>query len=409
MIGKRKEMYIYIARQPIFNADKTVEAYELLYRSSEKNAFDSNMDGNKATRKLLSQALIDFGMQAVSGGKKAYVNFTKQLLMANLPLLLDKQRFVLEILESVELSGEVIRRLRDYRAHGYILALDDYCGETLNPSVMSCMDIIKIDFLNTTKQARAQISKELLPQRKILLAEKVETKQEFEEAVALGCRLFQGYYLSKPLVLKKKAIQISQVSATRLFRMLSDGSYNIDKLTECVRVDAHLTYKLLQKMRTARYYRGNAITSVRDALVRLGMDEIRRWITLILMQDITDTDADEQIRMALIRAVFCEKMANSRGMKRLANDAFTIGIFSILDREGMEFAELLSILELSQQACDTLLYEKENDLTSFLQTAISYEEHQWDRLLEIYTERQMAELQKFYTEAIGYCNEAFSV
>lgn len=409
MIRRKENMYIYIARQPIYKADKKVAGYELLYRSSEKNAFDISMDGDKATRKLLSQALVDFGLQAVSGGKKAYVNFTTQLIMANLPLLLDKQCFVLEILESVEMNPEILKRLKNYREHGYVLALDDYCGAPLGASVLENLDIIKIDFLGTTPEIRARIAKEMLEKRKLLLAEKVETEQDFEEALSLGCKLFQGYYLSRPLVMKKKAIQIAQASAARMFRSLSDGGYNVDELAEHIRIDAHLSYKLLQKMRTARYYRGKAIASIRDALVRLGMEETQRWLTLVLMQDVTDTDADERIRTALVRAVFCEKMASSRNKRRLSGDAFTTGIFSIMEGEENEMQELLSVLEISEQACDTLIYRKDNELTRYLETAIAYENHQWDKLLALYSKEEMAELQKFYTEAIGYCDEAFSM
>lgn len=401
-------MYIYIARQPIFNADRTVQAYELLYRSSETNAFDSSISGDKATRQLLSQALVDFGIQTITNDKRAYVNFTEALLMTNLPLLLDKRMFVLEILEDVNLNTAVIKRLKNYRDHGYMLALDDYCGASLEEEVVDLLDIIKIDFMKTTPEIRAQIARDIGNRPVTLLAEKVETEQDFQEAVSLGCRLFQGYYLAKPLVMKKKSVQMAQSSMTRLFHMLTDDAYNVDVLSDSIRIDAHLTYKLLQKMRTTRYYRGKVVSTVKDALVRLGMNETRRWITLMLMQDLTGTAADEQVYTALVRAVFCEKMASEKKNPRLSSDAFLTGIFSVLDADEAEFGELLSMLDVSPQACEALVHKKENELTRYLDTAVIYENHDWDQLLRLYSDKQAAKLQKYYVDAIKYANDALT-
>lgn len=399
-------MFIYIARQPIFDGDKKVKAYELLYRSSEKNAFDGSISGDKATRLLLSRALLDFGLHTITGGKKAYVNFTEPLILSNLPILLDKERFTLEVLEDVEFNSEVLRRLKDYHDHGYSIAMDDYSGEPVEDEVLDCIDIIKLDFMKTTRPERARIAARMRGKKKILLAEKVETEEDFEEGISLGCKLFQGYYLSRPLVLKKETKQISQASTGRLFRVVSSGNFSVNELAEIIRIDAHLTYKLLQKMRTARYYRGTPVNSVRDALVRMGMDEVRRWITLLLMQDLTENEGEEQLFRALVRAVFCEKLSDREGKKRLSGDAFMTGMFSILDGDKDELKELLSILDVSDQVSDVLLFNKENQVSRLLQTAIWYEDFNLDQLFTLYKEGQIKELQELYVTAIKYANEA---
>lgn len=400
-------MQIYIARQPIFDVDKRVKAYELLYRSSETNAFDCTVSGDKATCRLLSQALVDFGIQTVTENKKAYVNFTEPLLMSKLPLLLDKQLFILEVLEDVDFNDAVVKRLKSYHDSGYIIALDDYCGTQLRDDVLENLDILKVDFMKTTPAIRAQISRNVAGRHIMLLAEKVETDKDFEEAVSLGCKLFQGYYLSRPLVLQKKALQISQASEGKLFRLISGDAYDVDQLADIIRVDVHLTHKLLQKMRTARYYRGQVVSSVKDALVRMGMDETRRWITLILMQDLTGSDGDEQIRTALVRATFCETMAKEKKNRQLSNDAFLSGMFSVLEAEGEEIEELLSVLDVSKQVSETLVYKKDNELTIYLRTAMWYENHDWNQLLRLYPEKQMAKLQSYYLKAIKYADEVF--
>jgi len=177
---------------------------------------------------------------------------------------------------------------------------------------MSLIDIIKIDFIDTTKEQRAAFAPPLVNAGKVLLAEKVETKEDVQEAMSLGCQLFQGYYFSKPIMMKKSSMEISSVSYMKLAKEINAPDINLNNIAWIINSDAHLTYKLLRRMKTLQYYRGNNITSINRALVMMGDAEVRRWIMLILLRNVTNTQSAELIRTALIRAFLSEKLAQGR-------------------------------------------------------------------------------------------------
>lgn len=383
--NKNKEDYnstVYIARQPIFNNVGNVYAYELLYRNSEQNRFDpSSVDNDSATSTIISESILNFGLSELTNGKKAFVNFAEGYLLNKASYLLNPEYFVIEILECVTFTIEVIDALYTLKASGFDLALDDYIGTHISPEVLSLIDIIKIDFQASTREMRADFVPELKRAGKILLAEKVETKQDVQEARALGCQLFQGYYFSKPVMLSKSRRDISSVSYLRLSKELTMPTLNLDKIAWIIHWDAHLTYKLLKRMKTLRYYRGNTITSIKRALVMMGVEELRRFLMLILIRGMLDSKNDELIRTALIRAFMCEKLARESGRHNYSAEAFSTGLLSILV-QGAEYSEdMLSDIQILPQIKAALIGQK-NALRYFLDIALSYENGDWNALEE---------------------------
>lgn len=400
-------MDVFIARQPIYRKNKQVEAYELLYRSNSRNAFDPSVDGEKATYTVISEALLNFGMETLTGMRKAFVNCTEELLLDGFPMVMDPSLFAIEVLENVELTPKVQECLQKYRSRGFLIALDDYDGKRLEKEALACFDMIKIDFRITDAETRKKIVKRMKRAGKIILAEKIETKEDYCEAVKLGCEMFQGYYFSKPVMLKKQKKDVARVTAARLLRRLSDDGLDMGELASIIRVDAHLTYKLLHKMRTLYYYRGNAVPSVRYALVRMGIDEIRRWMILVLVQEMTGEESEEVVRAALIRAVLCESLAANDKRPRLAKDAFITGMFSIIDREDEALPKLLGELDLNEQVCKALLGE-ENQLNHYLSVALLYEAGAWQELEECAAGNEIDVLPQLYRDAVIYANEVLT-
>lgn len=374
-----KSSLIYIARQPIFNTSQNVYAYELLYRDTEENAYHSHVDGDFATGTVISESILNFGMSELTNGKKAFINFTQGYILNKAAYLLNPDQFVVEILEDVVFTIEVIDALYTLKAAGFDLALDDYVGLSLTDEILSLIDIIKIDFRATTKKERAEFAPRLKSAGKILLAEKVETKEDIAEALSLGCQLFQGYYYSKPAMLKKTSLDISSVSYMKLSQELSFPTINLERIAWTIHWDAHLTYKLLKRMKTLQYYRGNAITSIRRALVMMGDEEVRRWVLLVLIRGIIDTKADELVRIALIRAFMCEKLARETDNHRYSSRAFSTGMFSIIPYEDNLSSESLKDLQIPQDIKDALM-GKDNILRRFMDLAMAYEKGDWKEL-----------------------------
>lgn len=400
-------MDVFIARQPIYRKNRQVEAYELLYRSSTTNAFDPSVDGEKATYNVISEALLNFGMETLTGMRKGFVNFTEELLLAGFPMVMDPSLFGLEVLEDVELTEQVQECLQKYRSKGFLIALDDYSGKRLGKEELACFDIIKIDFRLTDPEKRKKIARRMKRENKIVLAEKIETEEEYNEAVSLGCEMFQGYYFSKPVMLKKQKKDVARVTAARLLRRLSDDGMDMGELAGIIRVDAHLTYKLLHKMRTMQYYRGNAVPSVKYALVRMGVDEIRRWMVLVLVQEVSGEDGEEAVRTALIRAVLCESLATNAKRTELCNDAFLTGMFSIIDRQDEALPRLLEELDLKEQVSRALMGE-DNLLNHYLTVALLYEAGEWQKLDQCAAWSEIEVLPNLYREAVVYANQVLT-
>lgn len=296
----------YIARQPILSYDKKLFGYELLYRDGGVNAFSGQISGDVATRTVISNALLNFDLDTLTNGRKAFVNFTRQLLLDGTPMALDPEQFVIEILEDVELDTPLIMMLKKYKDAGYTLALDDYTGTRLPYEVQGLLDIIKVDFLETSREQQQRIVREQKGRDICLLAEKVEDEADFHSAVSMGYQLFQGYFFSCPVVLRRDTISMSSVTYLKLAKEVSRPEISFARLAEIIHPDAKATYLLVKKMRTVRYYRGHTVTSITQALLRMGVDEVRRWVCLLLLQNVIGKDMDELIRISLIRAVFCE-------------------------------------------------------------------------------------------------------
>lgn len=381
---KDNKSIVYIARQPIFNTAQSVYAYELLYRDTERNAYNPQVDSEYATGTVISESILNFGMGELTNGKKAFVNFTEGYLLNQAAYLLNPEQFVIEILENVVFTIEVIDALYTLKASGFTLALDDYTGAKLTKEILSLIDIIKIDFRATDSSQRAVFSPALRKAGKTLLAEKVETTADVNEAQSLGCQLFQGFYFSKPIMMKTSSMDISSASYVKLSKELSAHTVNLDRIAWIINWDAHLTYKLLKRMKTLQYYRGNTITSIKRALVMMGDDEVRRWIMLILMRGLLSSKADEMIRTALIRAFMCEKLARETNYHRFSAEAFSTGMLSILPGEALHPDEAFRDIQIPQRIKDALS-GRDNVLRRFLDITVCYENGDWTQLEQLIT------------------------
>lgn len=405
--GKQPKDYksiVYIARQPIFNTAQSVYAYELLYRDTELNAYNPQVDSELATGAVISESILSFGMSELTNGKKAFVNFTEGYLLNQAAYLLNPEQFVIEILENVVFTIEVIDALYTLKASGFTLALDDYTGAALTKEILSLIDIIKIDFRATDKAQRAVFSPALRKAGKTLLAEKVETAADVKEAQDLGCRLFQGFYFSKPIMMKTSSMDISSASYVKLSKELSSSGINLDRIAWIINWDAHLTYKLLKRMKTLQYYRGNTITSIKRALVMMGDDEVRRWIMLILIRGLLSSKADEMIRTALIRAFMCEKLARETNFHKFAAEAFSTGMLSILPHEALHPDDTFKDIQIPQTIKDALS-GKDNMLKHFLDITVCYENGDWTRLEQLASDINLRLLPGLYLLSVSAAEE----
>jgi c-di-GMP-related signal transduction protein len=399
-------MDAYVARQPILDLRKKISAYELLFRDQTAR-YNPQVDGDVATSTVLSNSFFAIGMDSLLGGKKSFINFTQSLLLQKVPLLLPKESTVIEILENVQPTAELIAACSEMAAQGYTLALDDF---TYTPELQPLIDlarIIKFDFrLTSIEQIREYLEKIRRHENMTLLAEKIETYEEFQSASEMGFTLFQGYFFCKPELVSGKEIPGSQLALLQIMAEVNRPEIEFAKIETLIAPDVSLAYKLLRYINSAFFAKANPISSIQQALVYMGEAEIRRFISLIAMSNLAKGKPGELIRAACIRGKFCELMGAVAPQAVKPSELFTLGMFSlidaILDRPMLVIMKELPLVE----DIKTALIERKGRLIGYLLLAETYEKGQWAQMAKTAAVMKIPEkkLPEFYLQACQWSN-----
>jgi len=371
---------IYIARQPIFNKNMSIFGYELLHRGNSANSYD-NEDHNGATAELVRNSFLVLDFDNLTDGTRGFINFTQDLLEAEIPHILPKEKVVVEVLETVEATDIVIEVCKKLKKEGYILALDDLIFDRADRDyspLIELADIIKIEFPSADKQKQREMLKKY-KNKVTFLAEKVETREEFREAVEMGYSLFQGYFFCKPIMMKSKEIASLNIHLIEILKELQKSEPNFSKITDTIEKDLGLTYKLL-KMANSIYYGAKCeITSLQQAVVRLGIHEMKRWISILLIKDFENDENSELIKVCLLRGKLLSLMARELKRTLLETDFFFTGVLSSIDIiMDQDMGAILQDLALSEDVKKALLGES-GPLRECLDTVLLYERLEFDQ------------------------------
>jgi c-di-GMP-related signal transduction protein len=400
---------VFVARQPIFDRHRQVHAYELLFRSGLDNAFGA-IDGDRASAKVIADSFLRFGIHRMTGGKRAFVNFTRDTLVKGYATLLPKETIVVEILETVEQDVEVFDACRDLKQRGYMIALDDFvCDDWSNPLVRFA-DVIKVDFRATTGQARADVL-EAMTYRKIKgLAEKVETRAEFDEAIDLGYAYLQGYFFSKPLVLSGRDVPGFKLRYVEMLKEINRPQLDFAQIEAIIKREPSLTYKLLTYINSVAFGLRQRITSVGQALALLGEDAVKKWASVVTLAGLAQDQPAELVVTSLVRARFCELIAPSVKLPSRAGELFLMGLFSLLDTiTGRPMAELLADLPLADDVKLALLGNRTR-LFDVLSCLAAYERGEWETFALYAAKLRLDEsaVARLYLDAVSWGAESFS-
>ncbi len=403
-------MDIFIARQPIFDGEKRVYGYELLYRSGVENVY-SEADGDKASLSVIGNTLLVVGAKEISEGKKIFVNFTRKLLLENAATYLPKKIGVVEILEDVEPDDELLTAIKTIRSQGYTLALDDFVlrGNEDSP-FLELVDIIKVDLRQTDEQEREDIAKRFSNSGNVkLLAEKTETREEFDNALKMGYSYFQGYFFCKPVILARRDISSHKIHYLRILKEISADNPNFDTIKHIIEHDPSLAYKLLQYVNSAFFGLRREISSIMHALQILGEAEIRRWVSLAIIMELGNDQPQELLRLCLLRARFSENLASKTRYKQQKSEFFFMGLFSCMDvLLGRPMEEILEDLPIQTSIKEALL-GKTNLFKTVLDLAISYEKADWFNFTPLTSQLGMeeSELPEVYSDSIEWADRIF--
>lgn len=396
-------MDVFVARQPIFDRNKQIYAYELLFRTGLSNNFP-DIDGDIATTSLLSSSFFTVGIDKVAAGKIAFINFTEELIAKGTPQLFSSGKMMVEILEDVDPTAEIITSCKELKKSGYELALDDFVYAKKFEELLYLSDIIKIDFRFTSEEKIMEMALSLKKYNCKLLAEKVETYEEFVKAMALGFDYFQGYFFSKPEILKNKDLSASQVTLMRLVSKINASEFDVSSLGELISQDISITYKLLTYINSAYFGRLQPISSITQAISYLGEKGFKLFVSLIITSKLAKDKPDALVKMATVRARFLELVADE--LKMDSSEMFLLGLFSLIDAMlDRNMKEILKQLSLTEKVCDALV-DRTGELFIYIRLIETYETGNW--IAFRYVQKRLGvENQKlfdFYLEAIAWAD-----
>ncbi|MFQ5828401.1 MAG: EAL and HDOD domain-containing protein [Candidatus Methylomirabilia bacterium] len=392
---------VFVGRQPIFNRDLKVVAYELLFRAGDV-ADAGVVDGDQATSQLLLNTFTDIGLDQIVGKRPAFINFTRPFILGTYSFPFPKDRVVMEILEDITVDEELIEAVHGLARDGYRIALDDFVSShTLNPLVPFA-DIVKLD-IRAVRRDRLEEHVASLRQHNVeILAEKVEHPDDLEFCASLGIDYFQGFFLSKPKIVKGRSLPSNRQMTLRVLAKFHDPDIELMELEEAIRQDLSLSYKLLRLVNSAFYGVPRKISSIRQALMLLGVQRVRAWATLLILSGINDKPHELMVT-AFLRAKMCELLAQALDEDD-PDTNFTVGLFSTLDAFlDLPMQEALASLPLSEDITEALL-NQEGEHGAVLRCVLAYERGEWSRVT--CPGLEPSEIRDAYLEAAKWAAEA---
>ncbi|TMO62566.1 EAL and HDOD domain-containing protein [Pseudoalteromonas aurantia] len=404
-------MYFYAARQPILDINKELVGYELLFRDGVDNVFP-NIDGDEATSRLIEGSQFNFGLDDLTDNKPAYINFTLETILKGYPTMLSREQVVIEILETVQPGKRLLAAVQNLKDKGYTIALDDYQHQKVWRHFYPFVDQIKVDFLTTSHEKIVEIIDATKSFSNIkLVAEKVETYEQYQQAIEWGFSLFQGFFFAKPEMVQSKALPPSEMALAELLYETSSVNVDLQRITGVFERDVNLSYKLLRYSNSAAFKRRAEISTIKQALVVLGNAELKKFLSLLFAAQVSAEKPMELIKLSLTRARFCELLATRKHDKHHIGTAFLTGMMSLMDAildETMD--SVMNKLPLVIEIKDALL-EAKGTLADYLSIATEYEQAQWDKAQGSCNKMNLdpACLPEIYNEAVSWSNEQMQV
>ncbi len=391
----------YLGRQPIFDLEQRVIGYELLYRSSDVQTTSAGTDGDTATSQVLLNSFWEMGLKKIVGEQLAFVNLTRKFITEEGLIPPASKQLVLEILEDIEIDDEVLSAVARLKAEGYVIALDDFIYHPKLQPLVRMADIIKIDILALSHQ---KIDEHLFALRKFplkLLAEKVETPEEFDWCKSRGFDYYQGYFLCKPRLISGRRMPSSRINLLRIMARLQDPELDLRQLEDIISQDVRMGYRLLRYINSAAYITNNKIDSIHHAITCLGEKEIRKWASLLLLTGIDDKP-EELVTTSLIRAKMCELLAANDSQLSPAT-AMLVGMLSTLDAMlDQPLTDLLEDIPLHEDVRQALL-DGHGPYAALLEKTLAYEKGAWENI--DFDDQEQTSLITIFLRAIEWADE----
>jgi len=370
---------IFVARQPIYDRENQIIGYELLYRAGNTTIAEFS-DGKLASSQVILNSFLNIGFDGLIGSTLAFINITEGFILDEaLTLMYDKQ-IVLEILEDIPPSSEVVAGVKRLKKQGYKIALDDFQYSPEYDELLLLADFVKLDVIDLSSEQMLRELKNLTPYNAKIIAEKIETPEMYDFCKKAGFNYFQGFYFCKPQLVNINNIPANKLVVLNLLKLLNKHDYDFNEIEKAISQDAVLTYKLLRYVNSAAFSQRKEVDSIKEALALVGGDTIKKWVTLILTMQLAEGKPQALLITALVRAKMCELLEEASDNNN--GEMFTIGLFSLLDAlMDVAMVELLDDLTLSAEVKFAIL-DHQGEKGELLDNVICYEQGDWGYLSE---------------------------
>ncbi|TDF35771.1 EAL domain-containing protein [Alteromonadaceae bacterium M269] len=375
-------MFAYVARQPILDKKQNVYAYELLFRDGKSNCFP-DIPPDEATSKILANNYLTLGIEDIACHKRSFINFHRDTILHSFPTTLDPARVVIELVETVPVSDQMVEACSNIKNQGYSLALDDHTFDPRWKMFMPHVDLLKVDLHLCSFETIEKNLPNLKDTDVKLVAEKVETHEQFNRCKELGFDYFQGYFFARPEVIKTRNLPTSKLALVELMGLASHKHFDFDKVNEIIERDVGLSYMLLRFINNPTINKRQKISSLRHALNYMGEVELRKFVSLIVLANIGDDKPIELIHLSLVRARFCDSLAQEKGIGDNPPAGFLVGLFSLLD--ALLDQDMHAVLKKLPLADDILaaLRGEEGTLKNYLCMVKALESASWIRVKNV--------------------------
>jgi len=372
----------YIARQPIFDTKLEIVAYELLFRSDLDN-YCKAASLSQASSSVISDTVLLLEQAHLTDGKGAFVNLTRESLLNDHARLLPPDVATIEVLETVEPGEDVVRVCRELKESGYTIALDDFSERPEMRPLVDLADVIKVDLLATPRADLAALVTRLRRPGLVFLAEKVETREDFDHAAAVGFSLFQGYFFAKPVILSGKAVPGFKAVYLELLKELNKDPFDITRVETPLKGDVSMSYKFLRYVNSAAIGLRGTVSSIRETLVLLGRRKVRALASVWALAGMGQDRPQALLLVSVTRARFCEGLAAAARQEHRQAEAFLLGILSLIDAiMGRQMTDIIDELPVSDDVKQALVSHS-GPLQPIMQCALAYEQGDWDAVSEL--------------------------
>lgn len=366
---------VYVGRQPIFDRNLKVYAYELLYRAAGQQAANVGFDGDSATTQTIINTFMEIGLDRLVLNKLAAINLTEKFLLEENRIPFSPKQAILEILEDIPVTPPLIDAIAKLAQAGYTIALDDYIFNPAHAPLLHLANIVKIDLRRLDQDGLKEHVAQLRQYNVKLLAEKIETPQEFIMCSNLGFDYFQGYFLSRPQIISAEKMPTNRLTIMNLLSVLHNPDSENEDLADAINTDVTTSYKLLKMINSAAFNLPRKVESIQHGVMLLGRRKLSSWASMLALNTLNDRPS-EILRTAMVRAKMCELLAERAGQKP-TESFFTVGLFSALDLIMQRpLPKLLEPLPLSPEITSALLYHK-GILGDVLTCVMAYEVADW--------------------------------